>query len=120
MSAPEVTDRVVEAIDKQEFDTIIVNYANGDMVGHTGVFQAAVQAVECLDECLGRITSALERVGGEALITADLGNCEQMTDHHTGQAIPHTRPSQCPSSTLASGRPVSVLAVFWPMLRPPC
>lgn len=86
MSAPEVTDRIVEAIDNQEFDAIIVNYANGDMVGHTGVFEAAVQAVECLDACLGRITDALKRVGGEALITADHGNCEQMTDVCTGQA----------------------------------
>ena len=86
MSAPEVTDRIVEAIDQQEFDVIIVNYANGDMVGHTGVLAAAIKAVECLDECLGRVTSALRRVGGEALITADHGNCEQMTDHHTGQA----------------------------------
>lgn len=107
MSAPEVTDRVVEAIDKQEFDTIIVNYANGDMVGHTGVFQAAVQAVECLDECLGRITSALERVGGEALITADHGNCEQMTDHHTGQA--HTAHTTEPVPFIYVGkRPASI------------
>ena len=86
MSAPEVTDRIVEAIDNREFDSIIVNYANGDMVGHTGVFDAAVQAVECLDECLGRIVDALKRVGGEALITADHGNCEQMQDHESGQA----------------------------------
>lgn len=86
MSAPEVTDRIVEAIDKQEFDVIIVNYANGDMVGHTGVLAAAVAAVECLDECMGRIVAALKRVGGEALITADHGNCEQMSDHSTGQA----------------------------------
>ncbi len=86
MSAPEVTDRIIEAIDKQEFDVIIVNYANGDMVGHTGVFEAAVKAVECLDQCLGRVTAALQRVGGQALITADHGNCEQMTDACTGQA----------------------------------
>jgi len=86
MSAPEVTDRIVEAIDNQRFDVIIVNYANGDMVGHTGVFEAAVKAVECLDKCVGRIVEALDRVGGEALITADHGNVEQMEDVMTGQA----------------------------------
>ncbi len=86
MSAPEVTDRIVEAIEQQRYDVIIVNYANGDMVGHTGVFDAAVAAVECLDVCIDRITQALEKVGGEALITADHGNVEQMSDSHTGQA----------------------------------
>lgn len=86
MSAPEVTDRIVEAIEKQQYDVIVVNYANGDMVGHTGVFSAAVQAVECLDACLGRIVNALDKVGGEALITADHGNVEQMEDESTGQA----------------------------------
>lgn len=86
MSAPEVTDRIVDAIENQRYDVIIVNYANGDMVGHTGVFEAAVKAVECLDECMGRIVTALEKVGGEALITADHGNVEQMEDEVTGQA----------------------------------
>ena len=86
MSAPEVTDRIVDAIEHQRFDVIIVNYANGDMVGHTGVFDAAVKAVECLDACLGRIVTALDKVGGEALITADHGNVEQMEDVCTGQA----------------------------------
>ena len=86
MSAPEVTDRIVEVIDQQRFDVIIVNYANGDMVGHTGDFDAAVKAVECLDVCIGRIRDALARVGGEALITADHGNVEKMSDNSTGQA----------------------------------
>ncbi|UTW09609.1 2,3-bisphosphoglycerate-independent phosphoglycerate mutase [Pseudomonas benzenivorans] len=86
MSAPEVTDRIVEAIEQQRYDLIVVNYANGDMVGHTGVFSAAVQAVECLDACVGRIVTALDKVGGEALITADHGNVEQMEDACTGQA----------------------------------
>ncbi|MBU3059212.1 2,3-bisphosphoglycerate-independent phosphoglycerate mutase [Pseudomonas indica] len=86
MSAPEVTDRIVEAIEQQRFDVIVVNYANGDMVGHTGVFEAAVKAVECLDTCMGRIVDALDKVGGEALITADHGNVEQMEDETTGQA----------------------------------
>ncbi|MBV2133418.1 2,3-bisphosphoglycerate-independent phosphoglycerate mutase [Pseudomonas sp. MAP12] len=86
MSAPEVTDKIVEAIENQRFDVIVVNYANGDMVGHTGVFAAAVKAVECLDGCIGRIAAALDQVGGEALITADHGNVEQMEDECTGQA----------------------------------
>ena len=86
MSAPEVTDRIVEAIENQRYDVIVVNYANGDMVGHSGVFEAAVKAVECLDTCVGRIVEALEKVGGEALITADHGNVEQMADESTGQA----------------------------------
>ena len=86
MNAPLVTDRIVEAIEQQRYDVIIVNYANGDMVGHTGVFDAAVKAVECLDSCVGRIVAALDKVGGEALLTADHGNVEQMEDVCTGQA----------------------------------
>ncbi|GLX12422.1 2,3-bisphosphoglycerate-independent phosphoglycerate mutase [Pseudomonas straminea] len=86
MNAPEVTDKIVDAIENQRFDVIVVNYANGDMVGHTGVFEAAVAAVECLDICVGRIVEALDKVGGEALITADHGNVEQMQDECTGQA----------------------------------
>lgn len=88
MSAPEVTDKIVDAIENQRFDVIIVNYANGDMVGHSGIMEAAIKAVECLDVCVGRITEALDKVGGEALITADHGNVEQMTDEKTHQ--PHT------------------------------
>ncbi|MGV8920285.1 MAG: 2,3-bisphosphoglycerate-independent phosphoglycerate mutase [Pseudomonas sp.] len=86
MSAPEVTDKIVDAIENQRYDVIVVNYANGDMVGHSGILEAAVKAVECLDVCVGRIAQALEKVGGEALITADHGNVEQMSDEKTGQA----------------------------------
>ncbi|WP_312932152.1 2,3-bisphosphoglycerate-independent phosphoglycerate mutase [Pseudomonas sp.] len=86
MNAPQVTDRIVEAIEQQRFDVIVVNYANGDMVGHTGVFDAAVKAVEALDTCVGRLVEALDKVGGEALLTADHGNVEQMEDESTGQA----------------------------------
>ena len=86
MSAPEVTDKIVNAIEHHRYDVIVVNYANGDMVGHSGVFDAAVKAVECLDACVGRIVAALDKVGGEALITADHGNVEQMSDDTTGQA----------------------------------
>ncbi|MBS7662374.1 2,3-bisphosphoglycerate-independent phosphoglycerate mutase [Pseudomonas lalucatii] len=107
MSAPEVTDRIVEAIEQQRYDLIVVNYANGDMVGHTGVFGAAVKAVECLDACVGRIVAALDKVGGEALITADHGNVEQMEDACTGQA--HTAHTCEPVPFIYVGkRPVSL------------
>jgi len=96
MNAPEVTDRIVEAIEQQRFDVIIVNYANGDMVGHTGVFEAAVKAVEALDTCVGRIVEALDKVDGEALITADHGNVEQMEDACTGQAHTAHTPEPVP------------------------
>jgi 2,3-bisphosphoglycerate-independent phosphoglycerate mutase len=86
MSAPEVTDRLVEAIEGGRFHAIICNYANGDMVGHTGNMEAAVQAIEALDLALGRIVGALRRCGGQMLITADHGNAEQMRDEQTGQA----------------------------------
>lgn len=89
MSAPEVTDRLVEAIVSGEQDFIVCNYANGDMVGHSGVYEAAVQAVEAVDACLARVLEALEQVNGQALITADHGNCEQMMDYESGQA--HTQ-----------------------------
>ena len=85
MSAPELTDQLVEAITSKKFDLIVCNYANGDMVGHTGVYAAAIKAVETLDECLGRVEQALQSVDGQALVTADHGNCEQMLDYESGQ-----------------------------------
>ena len=85
MSAPEVTDRLAAAIAAKRHDLIVCNYANGDMVGHTGNYEAAVQAVETLDACLGRVEQAVLDAGGEALITADHGNCERMMDHASGQ-----------------------------------
>ena len=88
MSADEVTDKLVDAIAGGAYDFIVCNYANGDMVGHTGDFAAAVQAVETVDECLGRVCEALRRRGGQALITADHGNAERMLDTTTNQ--PHT------------------------------
>ena len=89
MSAPEVTDELVRAIGAGEYDFIVVNFANGDMVGHTGQFDAAVAAVEALDKCIGRVVSALRAHNGEGLITADHGNCEQMKDYANDQ--PHTQ-----------------------------
>ena len=89
MSAPEVTDKLVAAIESGKYDVLVVNYANGDMVGHTGVFDAAVQAVEALDVCVGRVAAAVQAAGGDMLITADHGNCEQMHDYESGQV--HTQ-----------------------------
>ncbi|MFT7176104.1 MAG: 2,3-bisphosphoglycerate-independent phosphoglycerate mutase [Halioglobus sp.] len=85
MNAPELTDKLVAAIHSGKYDLIVCNYANGDMVGHTGIFDAAVAAVEALDKCIGRVEAALLEVGGQALITADHGNCEQMVDYESGQ-----------------------------------
>ena len=89
MNAYEVTDKMVDAITQQKYDVIICNYANADMVGHTGNFAAAVKAIEALDVCVGRIATALRQVGAEALITADHGNAEQMHDPEVNQ--PHTQ-----------------------------
>ncbi len=80
MSAIEVTDKVVEAIKSGKYDFIILNYANGDMVGHTGVLSAAIQAVETVDTCVGRFVEALQSVGGELIIIADHGNADVMVD----------------------------------------
>jgi len=84
MSAYEVTDEVVKRINSKEYDVIILNYANSDMVGHTGVFEAAKAAVEAVDECIGRVVSAVQAQNGVVLITADHGNSEQMVDYETG------------------------------------
>ncbi len=86
MSAPELTDRLVKEIQSNRYDLIICNFANPDMVGHTGNFDAAVKAIETIDTCLGKIITALKQVGGEAIITADHGNAELMFDEKTGQA----------------------------------
>ncbi|OMH25830.1 2,3-bisphosphoglycerate-independent phosphoglycerate mutase [Motiliproteus sp. MSK22-1] len=85
MSAPEVTRHLVSAIENNHHDLIVCNYANGDMVGHTGNFDAAVKAVEALDHCLGQVIEAITSSGGQCLITADHGNVEQMLDPTSGQ-----------------------------------
>jgi 2,3-bisphosphoglycerate-independent phosphoglycerate mutase len=86
MSAREVTDKLVDAIKSRRYDAIVCNYANGDMVGHTGNMEAAKKAIEVLDECIGRVVTAMREVGGEVLITADHGNAEMMEDPKTHQA----------------------------------
>ncbi len=88
MSAREVTDKLVAAIGSRQYDAIICNFANGDMVGHTGNLAAATRAVEVLDECIGRAVEAMRAIGGEVLITADHGNAETMRDEESQQ--PHT------------------------------
>ena len=88
MSAPEVCDRLVEAINSDKYDVIVINFANPDMVGHTGVIDAAVKAVETVDACVGRAVEAVKAKNGTLFICADHGNCEQMVDYETGQ--PHT------------------------------
>src|SRR5579862_6209983 len=88
MSAPELTDKAVAAIDSGKYDMIVLNYANPDMVGHTGSLPAAIKAVETVDTGLGRIADAIQKAGGALLVTADHGNCEMMRDPETGG--PHT------------------------------
>jgi len=85
MSAPEVTDKLVEAIGSGKFDLIVVNYANTDMVGHSGNLAAAVKAVEAVDACLGRLMAAVKKAGGVLFVTADHGNAEQMFDETSHQ-----------------------------------
>lgn len=87
MSAPEVTDKLVEAIESGQYDLVVCNYANGDMVGHTGKMDAAIKAVEALDAALARVTEATLKAGGECLITADHGNVELMVDPETGGPV---------------------------------
>ena len=86
MSAYEVTEKLVEAIRGRQYSAIICNFANGDMVGHTGNLAAAIRAIEVLDECIGRVVAAMRETGGEVLITADHGNAETMLDPATQQA----------------------------------
>ena len=103
MSAPEVTDKLIGAIESSKYDVIICNLANPDMVGHTGIYEAAVKAIETIDHSLGRITTALKQAGGQMLITADHGNAEQMRDRETGQ--PHTAHTHNRVPLVYVGRP---------------
>jgi 2,3-bisphosphoglycerate-independent phosphoglycerate mutase len=101
MSAPELTDKAVEAIDSGKYDLIVLNYANPDMVGHTGILSAAIKAVETADAGLGRIADAIRKSGGALLVTADHGNCELMRDPVTGG--PHTAHTTNPVPVLLMG-----------------
>ena len=101
MSAYEVTDKVVDVIRKNEIDVIILNFANCDMVGHTGVLEAAQKAVETVDECIGKIVTEVLKVDGTIIITADHGNAEQMIDYTTGD--PHTAHTTTPVPLIIAG-----------------
>lgn len=102
MNAPELTDKLVAAIESNKYDVIICNYANPDMVGHTGNFKATVAAIEALDKCVGRLVEAINAQGGQMLITADHGNAEQMLGEDTGQ--PHTAHTTNPVPLIYVGK----------------
>ncbi len=103
MSAYQVTDKLEEAILSGKYDLIVCNYANPDMVGHTGIMSAAIKAVDTIDECLGRLRIALEKVGGVMLLTADHGNIEMMQDPHTHE--PYTAHTILDVPVIAFGAP---------------
>jgi 2,3-bisphosphoglycerate-independent phosphoglycerate mutase len=107
MSAHELTDKLVEATISQHYDFIVCNFANPDMVGHTGNFQATLQALETIDFCLGKIVTALESTQGEMILTADHGNAECMFDEKTGQ--PHTAHTSDPVPFIYKGRPAKII-----------
>jgi 2,3-bisphosphoglycerate-independent phosphoglycerate mutase len=106
MSAETVTDELVAAIGSGKYDLIVVNFANGDMVGHTGILSAAIAAAETVDRCLGRLEAALKGAGGTMLIAADHGNAEQMKDPETGE--PHTAHTTGPVDTIVVNPPAWV------------
>lgn len=108
MSAFEVTDKLVEAIESGKYDAIICNYANCDQVGHTGNYDAAVKAVEAVDQCLEKVFASLKKVGGEALVTADHGNVEEMFDEESGQI--HTQHTTLPVPLVYVGEKDIVLS----------
>ncbi len=103
MSAPELTEKAVTAIGSRQYDLIVLNYANPDMVGHTGKLEAAIRAVETVDQGLGRILEAIDRAHGAVLVTADHGNCELMRNPETGG--PHTAHTTNPVPVLLAGAP---------------
>jgi len=107
MSAFELTDRLIQEIEKNQYDVIICNFANPDMVGHSGNFAATVKAIETIDICLGKIKKALDKAGGELIITADHGNAEQMFDPQTNQA--HTAHTTDPVPFIFSGRAAKIV-----------
>lgn len=106
MSAPQVCQHILDSLAEHRFDVILCNFANGDMVGHSGILEATVRAVETLDECVGKIVAAAQACGGEVLITADHGNCEQMFDAANRQ--PHTQHTTNPVPFLYVGRPAKI------------
>ncbi|MBF0263712.1 MAG: 2,3-bisphosphoglycerate-independent phosphoglycerate mutase [Gammaproteobacteria bacterium] len=106
MNAPELTKKLIEAINTQKYDSIICNFANPDMVGHTGKLEPTIKAIEAVDRCLGMIVKAIQDVGGELLITADHGNAEKMLNDETGQ--PHTAHTINPVPLIYIGRKAEI------------
>ena len=111
LSAYQVADKLVEAIQSQKYDVIIINFANPDMVGHTGVENAAIKAIEVVDECVGKAVDALISVDGQMIICADHGNAEQLVDYetkepftaHTTNPVPFILVNYDPAYTLKEG-----------------
>ena len=117
MSAYQVTEEAVKRIESGAYDVVILNFANCDMVGHTGVYDAACKAVSTVDECVNRVVEATSKMGGVSLITADHGNAERMSDA-TESPLPPTPPTWSPS---ISWVPASNCGMaVWPTLPPPC
>jgi 2,3-bisphosphoglycerate-independent phosphoglycerate mutase len=106
MSAPELTQKAVDAISSGKYDLIVLNFANPDMVGHSGVLSAAIKAVEAVDKGLGAIANAIAAQGGAMLVTADHGNCEMMRDPDTG--APHTAHTTNPVPVFCAGGPAGI------------
>ena len=117
MSAPAITDEVIRRMESGKYDVIILNFANCDMVGHTGVYDAAVEAVETVDNCVARVVRAAQDMGGVVLITADHGNAEQMLDQD-GQ--PFTAHTTNPVPFCIVGADVRLRDAAWPTSPPPC
>ncbi len=115
MSAYEVTSRLVDEVRGGDYDVIICNFANSDMVGHTGKLEAAVAAIEALDDCLERLLAAVEEVNGDLLVTADHGNSENMCDHESGQ--PHTSHTMNPVPLVYFGKNMNVASLSSGALR---
>lgn len=107
MSVLEITDQLLEAIEKKKFDVIICNFANPDMLGHTGNLSATEEAITCIDQCINKLVTALKKQGGEAIITADHGNAECMYDEKTQQA--HTAHTTEPVPFIYIGRPAKII-----------
>jgi 2,3-bisphosphoglycerate-independent phosphoglycerate mutase len=108
MSAAEVTTKLVAAIESEKYSLIVVNYANTDMVGHTGIEEAAINAVEAIDSCLGKLTQAVSNIGGMLLITADHGNAELMVDPNSGEAHTQHTLNEVPFILVGKGNDISL------------
>ena len=111
MSAEKITDHLIDSIESRKYDSIICNFANADMVGHTGNFKATISAIETIDKCLGKIIESAQKVGGEILITADHGNAEQIKSYTTEKikSQPHTAHTSNLVPLIYIGRPAKCL-----------